>query len=407
MNKVYTGNKVVRTQLRLGYFVYVLPQWIVAVVLYNDSIMPIIQTPMLPVASPHQTDPWQKYKRQTYLLTFPMGIVLGGFYAIEMAGEGDLRFPIALLMLVQLTISAWLIWRVPRLIPTVELMFYFSIGASFLLAAQLALSNFIAEGSFNVESLGDVLNSLTMWMIVFEFGAFLTLKPIYTKIFSGFLFTSMVLMTIQNLVFVFANEANRFPFVFRWFNPLGCLALMTLLIQRMGVVQQRNASTDALTGVMNRYALYQVLGQLWESKQSFSLILFDLDHFKRINDTFGHLVGDGVLATTARRVEETVRAVDHVGRWGGEEFLLVLPEMGLEAAQALAENLREMIESECFEKADCVTASFGVTIFQQGRNLVELLNCADNALYEAKHSGRNRVVVLSCEMEEVKVSSAQ
>jgi two-component system chemotaxis response regulator CheY len=126
------------------------------------------------------------------------------------------------------------------------------------------------------------------------------------------------------------------------------------------------------------------------------VIMADLDHFKRVNDTYGHLAGDTVLREAARRMQTSVRNYDAVGRYGGEEFLIVLPGSGDSSAMQLAERLRERICAEPVEMAEAsllATMSLGVTAWQRGVYPTPemLLRAADDALYRAKASGRNRV----------------
>jgi len=161
------------------------------------------------------------------------------------------------------------------------------------------------------------------------------------------------------------------------------------------------AQTDPLTEVLNRRALTERLsaemerGRRYES--TVSLLLIDLDHFKRINDTPGHLAGDDVLMEIAVLLQRAVRSVDVVARYGGEEFVIVLPETGVAGATAFAERTRELIESHHFNEPRGqqvqLTTSIGVAIFPApGVETVEdFFAAADQALYRAKAEGRNRV----------------
>jgi diguanylate cyclase (GGDEF)-like protein len=157
----------------------------------------------------------------------------------------------------------------------------------------------------------------------------------------------------------------------------------------------RLSSTDSLTQVCNRMKLDAVLSEetmrATRYRSRFSVCLLDIDHFKKVNDTHGHLVGDAVLVRIAELLRENLRKSDTVGRWGGEEFLLVLPETELEQACLLAEKLRLAIATEPFPVAGRKTSSFGVATFEPGDTVVSLLARADEALYEAKHGGRDRV----------------
>jgi two-component system cell cycle response regulator len=160
------------------------------------------------------------------------------------------------------------------------------------------------------------------------------------------------------------------------------------------------ASRDGLTGLWNRAATLNILtrelDRAQREGQPLAVVLADLDHFKRINDTFGHLAGDGVLRHTARRMLGSLRPYDVVGRYGGEEFLIILPGCGSAAALGLAERLRRCVGADPVEAegADVsVTLSLGVAVTdgQANPDAVELLRAADMALYAAKRAGRNCV----------------
>ena len=125
----------------------------------------------------------------------------------------------------------------------------------------------------------------------------------------------------------------------------------------------------------------------------FSVILVDLDHFKHVNDTHGHQVGDQVLITAARLLQQYCREIDVVGRWGCEEFLIICPETPCAGAAKLAESLRQHLAAHLFPVVQQQTASFGVTCYHLGELADTLLARADVALYHAKTQGRNQVVV--------------
>lgn len=122
------------------------------------------------------------------------------------------------------------------------------------------------------------------------------------------------------------------------------------------------------------------------------LVLFDLDHFKGVNDSHGHDVGDSVLCKVCRVVSDQLRDSDFLARFGGEEFIAVLPCTPLQGAEVLAERLRQSIETGKFDPDDRVTASFGTTQLGEREPADELLKRVDVALYAAKNAGRNRVV---------------
>ncbi|MFZ5756164.1 MAG: GGDEF domain-containing protein [Pseudomonadota bacterium] len=161
--------------------------------------------------------------------------------------------------------------------------------------------------------------------------------------------------------------------------------------------------TDALTGAHNRRSTLEFLerevARTRRSGPPLSVLLVDLDHFKRINDTWGHPAGDGVLQQTAWTLDEVLRDYDLVGRWGGEEFLLVLPDTTPETALALAERCRERLAAMVIETGNGqripVTGSFGLASNASSldEDATALVQRADEALYRAKQAGRNRVEV--------------
>ena len=156
---------------------------------------------------------------------------------------------------------------------------------------------------------------------------------------------------------------------------------------------QALAEHDGLTGLYNRRASEHLLTNLVASPDTNdALILFDIDHFKRINDTLGHPVGDEVLRQVARRCEALLRRDDVFARWGGEEFLLLVRSARGDGIVHVAENLRAAISATPIEPAGTVTASFGVALFRPHDTLATWLQRADEALYAAKAEGRDRVV---------------
>ncbi|SMP50207.1 diguanylate cyclase (GGDEF) domain-containing protein [Desulfonatronum zhilinae] len=161
--------------------------------------------------------------------------------------------------------------------------------------------------------------------------------------------------------------------------------------------KHRLAYTDALTGIPNRLYFNEVAHNALARRQrhpgSLSLIILDIDHFKKVNDTFGHDVGDDVLREFSARIQGAIRSIDLFARWGGEEFVILLPDDGPEAAALLAEKLRLMVESEPFAGAGRITSSFGVAGLLPDEEFDGLCKRADQALYESKHQGRNRVTV--------------
>jgi diguanylate cyclase (GGDEF)-like protein len=161
------------------------------------------------------------------------------------------------------------------------------------------------------------------------------------------------------------------------------------------------SQTDALTGLDNRRNLEERIDEMFEYakrlSEPFSIVMCDLDRFKSVNDTYGHQAGDAVLKQFARILRHEVREIDRAGRYGGEEFMLLLPGTVLDAAVAFAERVRKQVEQHTFTFEDASiqrTASFGVSAWPHPRvtHCDGLVRAADDALYVAKETGRNRVV---------------
>lgn len=160
---------------------------------------------------------------------------------------------------------------------------------------------------------------------------------------------------------------------------------------------QRQASTDALTGVTNRRAMSDQLARLLQDDAPFAVAIADLDHFKGLNDTHGHLAGDRALCAFTQ-IARDILGNDSVGRWGGEEFLLVLPGRTGVEAEALVEQLRAKVEAYREPSVPPFTATFGVTDRASSDSADHLVKRADDALYAGKRAGRNRVLRWSTNM---------
>ena len=156
------------------------------------------------------------------------------------------------------------------------------------------------------------------------------------------------------------------------------------------------AKIDPLTGAFNRLGIEEAIGlglQEWHKyRKPLSLIMIDIDHFKQVNDRYGHDIGDLVLSNLSNIVQQHIRTQDLLARWGGEEFVLVCRDTDIESARALADKLRELIAKQTLHNKISITASFGVATLKTQENIEQLFKAADNALYKAKAAGRNRVV---------------
>ncbi len=193
-------------------------------------------------------------------------------------------------------------------------------------------------------------------------------------------------------------ERTSRPLLQAMVNPLALILDNARLADRL----RQQSCRDSLTGLHNRRAILEILEhELDRSRryqQSLAIVLCDLDHFKLINDSHGHLTGDMALRVASRTFVDTLRAADAIGRYGGEEFLAVLPHTELEAAQRTAERLRESLADRVVETSGGatlrITASFGLASFAEippDAPVEQLIDLADARLYEAKAAGRNRV----------------
>lgn len=160
---------------------------------------------------------------------------------------------------------------------------------------------------------------------------------------------------------------------------------------------QRLATTDPLTGLFNRNQLNSVMREEIERSvrypNTFGVLMVDIDHFKKINDTFGHDVGDEVLLKTAHVLSRLTRQNDTLIRWGGEEFIIIALQMDIQNLRDFCEKLRHEIENEHFGNSKKITVSIGATLFKEGDTQETLISRADDSLYKAKEKGRNLTVL--------------
>ncbi len=158
------------------------------------------------------------------------------------------------------------------------------------------------------------------------------------------------------------------------------------------------ATVDSLTEIYNRYKLDDEINhhiaRYERYKEPFSILMFDIDFFKNINDKYGHDVGDRVLKSLSQLVASNIRITDIVGRWGGEEFLVILEKTKKEEAFAIAQKLRRLVEAYLIDEKYHITISIGVAEYEEGESKETLLKKADEALYKAKENGRNQCCCL-------------
>ena len=275
----------------------------------------------------------------------------------------------------------------------------------------------IASGALGYALAGPVRGaSFAVLMVILMFGMF-QLRPRRVArvcLYAAALFAAvMVTMALaQPAVYVPAVEFGHFLML------AATLPAVSLLSGRLARMRERSrrqrqelaealvriqelATRDELTGLVNRRHMLEVLEQERQrcvrSGRSFCIAMLDIDHFKRVNDRFGHAAGDAVLRRFAREALSAVRMADMLSRWGGEEFVLMLSDVALPLARGGVERLRQRIESVAMLAEDPalrVTVSAGLTEHIAGEAVTAALDRADRALYDAKAGGRNRTVVL-------------
>ncbi|WP_079419112.1 putative bifunctional diguanylate cyclase/phosphodiesterase [Thiomonas intermedia] len=280
-------------------------------------------------------------------------------------------------------------WPTPQ---TPDLQRFYSTRRQGALANAILASPQAQSGLFNGRVDSDSIPRLGAWVRLPQYGVQVTMTVPRALLWRDFWRAYWPALTILAL----------------W---LGLLTLTYRLVVRQAErestqlrdraeIMYRLANQDSLTGLLNRRGMGEYLQRAHDYAQQegigYALVLFDLDHFKLINDGFGHAAGDAVLQQVAHLLQTRVRKEDHVARWGGEEFLVLLPDSTLETAHAAAEKLRDIIAHTRMSVGGSelrLSASFGVSAWEPGARLTiaELLGQCDSALYNAKAAGRNRV----------------
>lgn len=292
-------------------------------------------------------------------------------------------------------VSFFILWWSPRRLHLVETScLYF---AALTCAGCMALKFYGGEVGANIE-----LQPLYLWIPVIHM--FVFTRPNYRSNLrvSATLYLALLAISVPFIIRNYDQSIGNFTIQLHVVSAI-LIAMLYVLSSYLDRLQQAQltaehlselANTDILTGIPNR----RRIGDLAETEmarfarygRAFSVMLIDLDHFKRINDTLGHGVGDQILTAAATRLNANLRGTDTMGRWGGEEFLLILPETGFDATLGKATRLCKHISASPLVGNHGITISCGVATAHKNDTIETLIARADVALYAAKHAGRDR-----------------
>lgn len=339
---------------------------------------------------------FESIKRIIYLWIIPfILIILISYYALDHGLKSG--NPINLLIVQSLIIwytIAWFFIFLNRFIQYMEIGILVVITFSHIVTVYDSIVNYMANGQDNAVGI-DVI-----WVPLIILVFFLILSPKKGLIYSLAIFTILLSFGIYHFTSIpieYILTLCQFYFSYLVYILTFYFALRLAKIHIEIESIQKIAYTDFLTGIANRHKIENFLvNQIEDSrtnKMPLSILFFDMDHFKLVNDTYGHKVGDSVLIQLANLVENQLEKDDMFGRWGGEEFIIVT-RRSRDKAMEYAEQLRGEISEHQFEINGKQTASFGVTEVINGETLDSLISRVDKGLYLSKQSGRDLVTLV-------------
>ena len=338
-----------------------------------------------------------EYKRWAYTIGLPLGALalLVAWFPERAAFSPTTFAQVAQPLLSALLLALTLTLTLKRItIRSVEFVLFTSLAVYFLLRLGTLLFSGDSPGVItDVAAFGfwfPLLYALTFFMFGLRRGRQL----------AWLLFAVSVGLS---LVYLLTSPSTKWSAGVRVVGQMEFASALTIAVltafAKLSDIYSGLADTDTLTGLHNRRRLEALLqnekARAERYQHTFSVLLLDLDHFKAVNDKHGHATGDEVLKRVAYLLRDETRSIDRVGRWGGEEFLVLAPELGMEEAECLAQRLCEAVALFDFGVAGPLTASFGVATNTPDDTIKTLLARADKALYQAKAEGRNRVVALA------------
>ncbi len=344
-------------------------------------------------------DPLERVKRRAYLSACLLGIPIdaaGYVIATDRAiSTAYLVTALSLIVVAALTVS-------PIALHRAELIGFVLITTTFLWRAGVVV---FSTASLGIE-FAELITTVVMLCVVYLLAFLFYPRRLALGLSIGVLSLTAVIISAGLAATAISELPHRGMPLYKAFTMqavfVALLYILAVTKEQMSASQARAqalaeiATTDALTGAHNRRHLTAVLEQhvadAQRTQRAVSVLLFDLDRFKRINDTYGHDAGDEVLRGFVSRISGVLRDADTFGRWGGEEFLVVAPGADAAAAATLAERCRVALRTLLLPSGDAVTVSVGVATRGADDRWDALVRAADHALYEAKERGRDRVV---------------
>jgi diguanylate cyclase (GGDEF)-like protein len=347
----------------------------------------------------NQEDVFQRLKVKIYMFILPVIIIATGIgWTMDFFFSDD---PITVSSFLFPFLGVWLLFcflyiMIKNCFPRILEL------SSFSIVIIIYFIWFANTLSFNIKagSLSGGLGEFTNWVPLFFILVVLIFNQKMALIVSFvILFTTIFIGIFLSFYYHQAFDIQTYDSLIQFYtsNAVYIVALFFLQSLKVAFIQkeamQHLANTDYLTHLPNRRLVENRLNENINNNQEFSIILFDIDHFKSINDTYGHDIGDQVLIQFSRLIQENIRDNDIVARWGGEEFIIIVNNLGGIQAVGFADRLRNLIRDKSFTSNINVTASFGVAEYRYKERMKEVLKRADVALYLAKENGRNRVEV--------------
>ncbi|WP_409252175.1 GGDEF domain-containing protein [Bacillus sp. SCS-153A] len=336
----------------------------------------------------------QKLKYRFYAVLLPIFLFvagLGWYEESQSASPDRINMIILPTLILFFSISSWIVYFKKEWIETTE---KFNIVAICLVSAI----KFTYVVSYELEQTGT-LGAFTFWMPIFYMFLFFLLNSRSALLTIGATYIWFLGVGVYKFPDLIGTNAGTLLVQYFLANLVFIVTLFFLQTVKKSYIKaevlEELANTDYLTGLPNRRKIDQELLHALKKRQKLSIIYLDIDHFKQINDIYGHTAGDEVLKEFTKETSKVLGERTMLGRWGGEEFMITLKNRDLKEAAGQAEEVRKHLAQHRFETIGSLTASFGVAELHAYDTLDSLLNRADKALYKAKNSGRNRVVTSS------------